>query len=208
MVGRQGEVQALSDALGRALAGEQATIVVGGEAGVGKSRLVQELLGQTREAGARVLVGSCIELDGAGIPFAPVVEMMRDLAADLPAGELDAARQRPHISAAARRLGPGDPLPHGCATHRTCTSAALILSGTFNRHADGERIRVTVRLRTSGGHVRVYTAQTRVTAGHWRVRITLVTRGSQPNRPSTFRVRYAGDLTLASATITGGTTVK
>ena len=91
MVGRQGEVQTLSDALGRALAGEQATVVVGGEAGVGKSRLVQELVGKAREAGARVLVGSCIELDGGGIPFAPVVEMMRDLAADLPAGELDAA---------------------------------------------------------------------------------------------------------------------
>ena len=65
--------------------------MVGGEAGVGKSRLVHELVGEAREAGARVLVGSCIELDGGGIPFAPVVEMMRDLAAELPAGELDAA---------------------------------------------------------------------------------------------------------------------
>ena len=91
MVGRQGEVQTLSDALGRALAGEQANVVVGGEAGVGKSRLVQELVGEAREAGARVLVGSCVELDGGGIPFAPVVEMIRDLAAELPDGELEAA---------------------------------------------------------------------------------------------------------------------
>jgi DNA-binding CsgD family transcriptional regulator/tetratricopeptide (TPR) repeat protein len=91
LVGRQGEVQALSHALGRLLAGEQATIVVGGEAGVGKSRLVHELVDEARQAGARVLVGSCIELDGGGIPFAPVVEMMRDLAAELPAGDLDAA---------------------------------------------------------------------------------------------------------------------
>lgn len=90
MVGRQGEVQALSDALSRTIAGEQATIVVGGEAGVGKSRLIQELAGSARQAGARVLIGSCVELDGGGIPFAPVVEMMRDLAAELPAGELDA----------------------------------------------------------------------------------------------------------------------
>ena len=85
------EVRALSDALGRVLGGEQVTIVVGGEAGVGKSRLVHELIGQAREAGARVLVGSCVELDGGGIPFAPVVEMMRGLAAELPAGDLDAA---------------------------------------------------------------------------------------------------------------------
>lgn len=91
LVGRQGEMQTLGDALGRALAGEQATVVVGGEAGVGKSRLVHELIGEARRGGARILVGSCIELDGGGIPFAPVVEMMRDLAAELPAGELDAA---------------------------------------------------------------------------------------------------------------------
>ena len=84
-------MQALRDALSRVLAGEQVTVVVGGEAGVGKSRLGHELIGDAREAGARVLVGSCIELDGGGIPFAPVVEMMRDLAAELPAGELGAA---------------------------------------------------------------------------------------------------------------------
>lgn len=75
LVGRQGEVQTLRDALDRVLAGEQATIVVGGEAGVGKSRLVHELIGEARQAGARVLVGSCIELDGGGIPFDPGTEV-------------------------------------------------------------------------------------------------------------------------------------
>ena len=73
------------------LAGEQVAVLVGGEAGVGKSRLVQELANEARDAGVRVLAGSCIELDGGGVPFAPVVEMMRDLAARLPAGELDTA---------------------------------------------------------------------------------------------------------------------
>jgi predicted ATPase len=40
LVERQGEVPILSHAPGRVLAGEQVTIVVGGEAVVGKSRLV------------------------------------------------------------------------------------------------------------------------------------------------------------------------
>jgi DNA-binding CsgD family transcriptional regulator len=89
LVGRQAELKVLSGALARALSGEHITTVVGGEAGVGKSRLVQELIGEARDAGARVMVGSCVELDGGGIPFAPVVEMLHDVAAELSPGELD-----------------------------------------------------------------------------------------------------------------------
>ena len=39
--------------------------------------------------GPRVLVGGCVELDGAGIPFAPLVDMLRALGRDVPAEELD-----------------------------------------------------------------------------------------------------------------------
>ena len=84
LVGRQAELQSLSGALERVVAGEQITTVIGGEAGVGKSRLVQELFAATRDTGVRVLVGGCVELDGGGIPFAPVVEMIRTLASELP----------------------------------------------------------------------------------------------------------------------------
>ncbi len=90
LVGRQAELGSLSSALERVLAGEQVTVVVGGEAGVGKSRLVHELIDEARGAGTRVLIGGCVELDGGGIPFAPVVEMIRALAVDLPAADLDA----------------------------------------------------------------------------------------------------------------------
>jgi DNA-binding CsgD family transcriptional regulator len=90
LVGRQAESKALADAMERVMAGESATVLVGGEAGVGKSRLVHELVVQARGAGARVLVGGCVELDGAGIPFAPLVDMLRALARDVPAENLDA----------------------------------------------------------------------------------------------------------------------
>jgi DNA-binding CsgD family transcriptional regulator len=89
-VGRQAELAVLSAALTGVIGGDAATIVVGGEAGVGKSRLVHELVGQAKDAGARVLIGSCVELDGGGIPLAPVVDMVRALAAETAPDELDA----------------------------------------------------------------------------------------------------------------------
>ena len=89
LVGRQAELGLLGDSLDRAVAGGQATVLVGGEAGVGKSRLVHDLIVQARQSGARALVGGCVELDGGGIPFAPLVEMIRAFAAELGPADLD-----------------------------------------------------------------------------------------------------------------------
>ncbi len=89
LVGRRTESEALSDALGRVLAGERVTIVVGGEAGVGKSRLVSELLERARHSDARVLAGGCVELEGGGIPLAPMIDVFRALAADVSEDDLD-----------------------------------------------------------------------------------------------------------------------
>jgi DNA-binding CsgD family transcriptional regulator/tetratricopeptide (TPR) repeat protein len=89
LVGRRTESDALSDALARVLAGERVNIVVGGEAGVGKSRLVSELVDHARRADARVLSGGCVQLEGGGIPLAPTIDMFRALAADASEDELD-----------------------------------------------------------------------------------------------------------------------
>jgi DNA-binding CsgD family transcriptional regulator/tetratricopeptide (TPR) repeat protein len=89
MVGRQAESEQLDRALERVLGGEPAAVVVGGEAGVGKSRLIGELVVRARAAGARALLGGCVELDGGGIPFAPLVEMLRALAGELDNDQLD-----------------------------------------------------------------------------------------------------------------------
>ncbi len=89
LVGRQAELGLLRGSLKRAVAGEQATVLVGGEAGVGKSRLVHDLTDHARRSGTRGLVGGCVELDGGGIPFAPLVEMIRAFAGELEPAELD-----------------------------------------------------------------------------------------------------------------------
>jgi predicted ATPase len=73
MVGRREELEALEAALGRTVAGAQETFLVAGEAGVGKSRLVAELLERAGSADATALRAGCIELEGGGIPFGPLV---------------------------------------------------------------------------------------------------------------------------------------
>jgi hypothetical protein len=47
------------------LDGDAVTVLVGGQAGVGKSRLVSELVAEARAAGAQALIGGCVELDGS-----------------------------------------------------------------------------------------------------------------------------------------------
>ncbi len=89
LVGRQTESAELDAALARVLEGEAVTVLVGGEAGVGKSRLIGEFVTRARAAEARTLVGGCIELGGGGIPYAPVVDMLRMLASELNDDDLE-----------------------------------------------------------------------------------------------------------------------
>ena len=88
-VGRRSELALLEAAVQRASDGRPVVIVLAGEAGVGKSRLVAELAARAGDSGARVLVGHGVELGEVGVPFAPVVEALRRLAADAAPGELD-----------------------------------------------------------------------------------------------------------------------
>ncbi|MFI9590360.1 AAA family ATPase [Nonomuraea sp. NPDC052265] len=80
-VGRARELHALGDALARARAGASSTVLVGGEAGVGKTRLVNEFIDRAGEA--RVLVGGCLELGTEGLPFAPFTAVLRGLVREL-----------------------------------------------------------------------------------------------------------------------------
>ncbi|WP_433493909.1 helix-turn-helix transcriptional regulator [Micromonospora sp. CA-248089] len=79
LVGRRPELTALGDALTRSRSGEPTTVLVGGEAGVGKTRLLEEFGTQVEAAGARLLVGQCLELGEAGLPFAPFAAALRDV---------------------------------------------------------------------------------------------------------------------------------
>jgi DNA-binding CsgD family transcriptional regulator/tetratricopeptide (TPR) repeat protein len=79
LVGRARELAALDAALGRADGGASAVVLLGGEAGVGKTRLVTEFAAGQAGTGTRVLIGGCVPLADGELPFAPAVEALRDL---------------------------------------------------------------------------------------------------------------------------------
>jgi DNA-binding CsgD family transcriptional regulator len=85
-VGRRADLDAVAAAFDQARAGEPAVVIVSGEAGVGKTRLVEEATGA---AGARVITGGCVELGGDAMPLSPLAEALRSLAHQVPPGELD-----------------------------------------------------------------------------------------------------------------------
>ncbi|MFM9366605.1 AAA family ATPase [Streptomyces sp. Da 82-17] len=111
-VGRTGEFAVLRRALARAAVGEPQSLLLAGEAGVGKTRLVEEFGAEARRAGAVVAVGGCVEIGADGLPFAPFSAALRALRETLPdevaaavAGrEEELARLLPELAAPA---GPG-----------------------------------------------------------------------------------------------------
>ncbi|MFI9544483.1 AAA family ATPase [Streptomyces sp. NPDC052016] len=89
-VGRADELDTLNAALSRAAAGEPQALLIGGEAGVGKTRLVEEFATAARRRGAVVALGGCVEIGADGLPFAPFSTALRALRRALP-DELAAA---------------------------------------------------------------------------------------------------------------------
>ncbi|HET7676259.1 MAG TPA: AAA family ATPase [Candidatus Limnocylindrales bacterium] len=87
-VGRASELAQLGAVLARADAGKPAVVLITGEAGIGKSRLVGAFTTASRAAGARILVGHCIRLGGDEVAYLPFVELLRALAADAKPAEL------------------------------------------------------------------------------------------------------------------------
>jgi DNA-binding CsgD family transcriptional regulator/tetratricopeptide (TPR) repeat protein len=83
-VGRSGELAVLTQALARAAAGEPQALLIGGEAGVGKTRLVEELIELACAEQVVVAVGGCVEIGADGLPFAPFSTALRSLRRQMP----------------------------------------------------------------------------------------------------------------------------
>ena len=82
--GRDRELAELTAALGLD-PGAEATgesVLLGGDAGIGKTRVVTELVAAAREADRRVLVGHCLDLGDSAMPFQPFVEALSGLEPD------------------------------------------------------------------------------------------------------------------------------
>ncbi|MDQ0958989.1 DNA-binding CsgD family transcriptional regulator/tetratricopeptide (TPR) repeat protein [Streptomyces sp. B4I13] len=97
-VGRSGELDILHGALSRAAAGEPQALLVGGEAGVGKTRLVEEFAATAGRGDAVVAVGGCVEIGADGLPFAPFSTALRALRRALPDAFAAAAGQEDELA--------------------------------------------------------------------------------------------------------------
>jgi predicted ATPase len=99
-IGREGELALLAERCRDATRGTGSMVLVGGEAGIGKTRLLDEARPMLEAEGARVAVGQCWR--EARSPLAPIVEVLRRLN-DLSPGALEAA---PRLRNALRRILP------------------------------------------------------------------------------------------------------
>ena len=80
LVGRDGPLTATRGVLARAAAGGGGVLLVSGEAGVGKSRLLAAARDEARSAGFLVLQGACFEEERTE-PYAPLADLVRGFAA-------------------------------------------------------------------------------------------------------------------------------
>ena len=78
-VGRSEQLARFQAALEDAAHGKPCALLVSGEAGVGKTRLVEQWLAIADTVGAARLVGHCVQLEHATYPYAPIIEAIRGM---------------------------------------------------------------------------------------------------------------------------------
>ncbi len=87
MVGRDAELAAVRALFERSASGVPAALLVEGEAGIGKSRLMREFGGEVANR-ADVHVGWCLDLGSSRTPFGPITGILRSLATRLGADRI------------------------------------------------------------------------------------------------------------------------
>jgi predicted ATPase/DNA-binding CsgD family transcriptional regulator len=82
LIGREPELAELEAAFDEAASGAASLAFLGGESGVGKSRLLHTLIERARERGGCAIGGDCVELGRDELPYAPLVSALRSLVRD------------------------------------------------------------------------------------------------------------------------------
>ena len=114
-VGRETERAELRRLLDQAAKGQGALAMIGGEPGVGKTRIAEELMAEARQRGMTALIGHCYEMEGAP-PYIPFVEMVEAGARLFPPETFrealgDSAPEVAKLTPELRRLFPDIPSP-------------------------------------------------------------------------------------------------
>lgn len=110
MIGRDAELAVLRGAFEEGREGHPRVVVLRGEAGIGKTRLLHEFLA---EAGAAtgdppvvIATGQCIDIGEIGAPFTPIRRLLRELYRGVGAEEFRDAAQTPTMLATVASLVP------------------------------------------------------------------------------------------------------
>lgn len=82
LIGRAADLRELDAIYAQVVAGEPRAVVVAGEAGIGKSRLLAEFTARSATS-ARVLFGQCVDLGEVAPPYAPITAVLRELVAQV-----------------------------------------------------------------------------------------------------------------------------
>ena len=81
MIGRDADLSRLRERLEGVRAGAPFTVIIGGEAGIGKTRLIREFK-RGLPTDVRLLAGQCVDLGSVAAPYAPVKTALRTLVAE------------------------------------------------------------------------------------------------------------------------------
>ena len=108
MIGRDAELTEMASLLGvSSSAGDRATrpgiVLLSGDAGVGKTRLLMELRDVAHSEGWQILAGHCLDFGDSALPYLPFSEVLGRLAIELPDVVETVASRHPALA----RLQPG-----------------------------------------------------------------------------------------------------
>jgi DNA-binding CsgD family transcriptional regulator/tetratricopeptide (TPR) repeat protein len=112
-IGRRRQLAAATSAIERTVGGRSSHLLVIGEAGVGKTRFIDEVAALATARGAILIRGSCRAAGDGGVPYAPIAEGLRGLLRDAPADLVASAvgSSGPDLARIAPAFGPEKNVP-------------------------------------------------------------------------------------------------
>jgi DNA-binding CsgD family transcriptional regulator/tetratricopeptide (TPR) repeat protein len=145
-VGRESELSRLGELLAEVSVSGACAVLVGGDAGVGKTRLVTEFSARAARNRAVTAVGRCVDLGAGGLPYLPFVDVLTSFlgsADGTPAGPVATAvrqieRERPELM---RLIGRAPDSPDSdCTLNRLALFDAVAKAFRAAARADGPSV--------------------------------------------------------------------